>query len=187
MTIRNLLVAASAALLVAACDGQPDAPNAPNAPNGPGLRPADASQEISPATRQQLDDLRKAVANFRTRAAGTRAGFVDSLTDCMSDPKLGAMGIHFGDTRRFDATLQHDLPEIIMFEPHGKDMQFVGVEFAVPFTAWTDPNPPKLFEQNFHRNNAFGLWVLHVWVGRTNPSGLFSDWNPTVKCPATTM
>jgi hypothetical protein len=26
------------------------------------------------------------------------------------------------------------------------------------------------------------VWALHVWVGRQNPSGIFSDWNPKVTC-----
>jgi hypothetical protein len=26
---------------------------------------------------------------------------------------------------------------------------------------------------------------LHAWIWKDNPSGLFADWNPTVKCPIT--
>jgi hypothetical protein len=28
-------------------------------------------------------------------------------------------------------------------------------------------------------------WDLHVWLWKSNPSGLFSSTNPTVKCPKT--
>jgi hypothetical protein len=33
----------------------------------------------------------------------------------------------------------------------------------------------------FHSNGA-GLYVLHAWVWKNNPSGLFEDWNPAVTC-----
>jgi hypothetical protein len=26
------------------------------------------------------------------------------------------------------------------------------------------------------------LWYRHVWVWLENPTGLFEDWNPKVKC-----
>ena len=29
---------------------------------------------------------------------------------------------------------------------------------------------------------SLGIWYRHVWVWRENPSGLFADWNPLVKC-----
>jgi hypothetical protein len=32
-------------------------------------------------------------------------------------------------------------------------------------------------------NAEFGLWVLHAWAQKPNPSGVFADWNPTVACP----
>jgi len=27
-----------------------------------------------------------------------------------------------------------------------------------------------------------GIWYLHVWHWEPNPSGVFADWNPNVKC-----
>jgi hypothetical protein len=42
--------------------------------------------------------------------------------------------------------------------------------------------------------NRYGLpafYELHVWAWKTNPSGMFADWNPRVSCEefvgATTM
>jgi len=26
------------------------------------------------------------------------------------------------------------------------------------------------------------FWYLHAWVWTDNPSGLFADWNPKVRC-----
>ena len=29
------------------------------------------------------------------------------------------------------------------------------------------------------------LWVLHTWLWKANPTGMFQDWNPAVRqCPA---
>jgi len=32
----------------------------------------------------------------------------------------------------------------------------------------------------------FGLWGLHAWVWKENPSGMFTAWNLTVNCDNTT-
>jgi hypothetical protein len=34
-----------------------------------------------------------------------------------------------------------------------------------------------------HLNEALGVYVLHGWIFRENPSGVFEDWNPDVSCP----
>jgi len=60
--------------------------------------------------------------------------------------------------------------------------RFVGVEFIVPFPAWTDDQPPQVNGVPLHRNEALGLWVLHVWTQRHNPSGILEDFNPRVPC-----
>jgi hypothetical protein len=58
----------------------------------------------------------------------------------------------------------------------------VGVEFIIPFTAWTGAEPPVLYGQTFARNETFQVWALHVWAWRDNRSGVFADWNPAVSC-----
>jgi hypothetical protein len=74
-------------------------------------------------------------------------------------------------------------PELVMYEPQqGGGQQLVGVEYIVPFDQWSQPNPPTVLGQMLHRNEALSLWVLHVWLWRENPSGLYADWNPNVSC-----
>jgi hypothetical protein len=36
--------------------------------------------------------------------------------------------------------------------------------------------------QNLKPAPSLKLWYLHVWVWQENPSGVFADWNPDVKC-----
>jgi hypothetical protein len=62
-------------------------------------------------------------------------------------------------------------------------MSLVGVEFIVPFSILPKTGtPPTLFGQKFSVNDVFGVWALHVWTHRLNPSGTFADWNPRVHC-----
>jgi hypothetical protein len=52
-------------------------------------------------------------------------------------------------------------------------------------SAFVDPDsPPVLFGQQFHLNTALDVWVLHAWIWKWNPSGVFADYNPRVSaCP----
>ena len=90
---------------------------------------------------------------------------------------------HFGNKALKDATLDVEKPEVLVYEkrPDGT-FQLNGVEFFVPFTAWTKTEPPTIMGQNLKRADSLGFWYLHVWSESGNPSGLFADWNPNVKC-----
>jgi hypothetical protein len=107
----------------------------------------------------------------------------------MADAAHGAMGVHMGNTSRLDANVELEHPEVMMYEPQKSGARtLVGVEYLVPFTAWTAAAPPSLMGQSFKRNEVFGVWALHVWLYRDNPAGIFADWNPDVTCanaPAT--
>ena len=59
----------------------------------------------------------------------------------------------------------------------------VAVEYIVP----NSPDvvePPMLFDRHFHLNTDLDVWVLHAWVWKANPTGMFMDFNPRVgACP----
>ncbi|MEO7964173.1 MAG: hypothetical protein ABIT38_09735 [Gemmatimonadaceae bacterium] len=94
------------------------------------------------------------------------------------------MGFHYGDLTKFDESVKFDSPEVLVYEPQSDgSLRFVAVEFAIPFGKWTSSDAPVLFGVPFHQNFRFALWVLHAWIGRDNPSGLFADYNPKVSCP----
>jgi len=139
----------------------------------------------TPEAQREIAHLREVTARFHNIAAANSAGWNAAVPGCFSDPQLGGMGFHFGNPKLLDGVVDADNPEFLLYEPTvGGGRQFVAVEYAVPFTAWTAPQPPKLFGQYFHRNEAFGLWIMHVWHIRENPSGVFFDWNPRVSCDA---
>jgi hypothetical protein len=131
-----------------------------------------------------VETLRGSLAPFASLSLAKNAGYSAALTDCMSNGDEGAMGVHFGNPALIDGVADAVHPEVLIYEP-GTDgqMSLVGVEFVVPFALVpkTAP-PPVLFGQSFVPDDVFGLWTLHVWTHRANPSGLFARWNPRVHC-----
>jgi hypothetical protein len=166
---RSKMATRAAALLLAgslfACGDDPAAPSG-----------------VTPEQQRDLSALRGATSAFTDFSRAQAAGYTEKLTDCMSDA-TGGMGYHYGKVAFIDGNARLLEPEILMYEPQRDgSLQFVGIEYVVPLSA--SATPPTLFGLPFHRNEAFQLWVLHVWLYRDNPSGLFSDWNPTVSCAA---
>jgi hypothetical protein len=55
---------------------------------------------------------------------------------------------------------------------------------------WNAANktPPSVLGQVFHYTpspHRYGIpafYALHVWAWRSNPHGVFADWNPKVSC-----
>ena len=137
---------------------------------------------VSSEQQRDLDSLRRVTASYTDFSRAQEAGYTEKLTDCMSDPS-GGMGFHYGKAAFIDGNARLLEPEVLLYEPQRDgSLKFVGIEYVVPLSA--SATPPSLFGIAFHRNEAFQLWVLHVWAYRENPSGIFTDWNPTVSCAA---
>jgi hypothetical protein len=138
----------------------------------------------SPTIPAEVETLRASMAPYVSLSMAKSAGYSTALTDCMSNGDEGAMGIHFGSTALIDAVTDALRPEVLIYEPGTNgELSLVGVEFIVPFALIPKTAPaPVLFGQKFLADDAFGLWGLHVWTHRANPSGLFAPWNPRVHC-----
>ena len=133
--------------------------------------------------QQDLAALRRVTAPFHQFDKAIAAGWSAQITGCMADPSAGGMGFHYGNPTLIDGNARVDEPELLLYEPEKNgNMRLVAVEYIVPLTAWTSAEPPRLFGRAFHVNSAFGIWALHVWVWKENPSGLYADWNPRVNC-----
>ena len=64
-------------------------------------------------------------------------------------------------------------------------LTLVAVEFIVPYNIAPREGPaPRLFDQDFLHNGDFQIWMLHAWISKNNPSGMFASGNPTVNCDA---
>ncbi len=139
--------------------------------------------------KQDLVRLRAATAWFRRTTAAQEAGWdlVDGLDHCFNNPGVGGMGYHYINLDILDLTVNELEPEALVYAPASNGrLKLAAVEFIVPAQAWDDAGnttPPVAFGQSFHLNESLGVYVLHAWIWRYNPLGIFEDWNPTVSCP----
>ena len=143
---------------------------------------AAAIQASGAAENKDLAALRRVTAPFHDFGKAVAAGWSTQITPCMAGPD-GGMGFHYGNTALIDGSVRVEEPELLLYEPEANGrLRLVAVEYIVPLSAWTSPEPPRLFGQDFHVNAAFQIWALHAWVWKDNPSGMFADWNPQVTC-----
>lgn len=169
-----LIGAGAAAILAAACSDD-------EGPLFPGV-----SSELN----AQLVSLRETIAPYRQIDAAKAAGYDIAVAHptsgqtCLAHAQLGGMGVHYLNPALLDGTVNANAPEVLIYEPQADgSLELVGVEYVIPFQIWGEDQPaPTLFGQELKHNFTFGLWALHVWVQKDNPSGVFADWNPTVTC-----
>jgi hypothetical protein len=144
----------------------------------PGILPSGLGETVD----RDIMTIRDATARFKTTEAAEAAGY-KRVTDCVQHQPAGAMGYHFQNNAILDTTLDLEHPEVLVYEkmPDGT-FQLNGVEFLVPISAWKSTEPPRIMGQALTKVDSIGLWFLHVWTWKPNPSGLFAPWNPDVKC-----
>ena len=141
--------------------------------------------EVAAASGEQADlaALRQLTAGYVDIAAARAAGYTDQITPCWFHRTEGGQGYHFGRSALIDGTVSLMEPELVMYEPMADgSMQFLAIEYIVPFAAWQQSQPPALLGRDFMRNEQLELYVLHVWLGKENPAGLYASWNPNVSC-----
>ena len=102
------------------------------------------------------------------------------------DNASGGMGVHYVDGANLgDPTVNVDSPEALVYEIDNGRLRLVAVEYLVPDTAVDEKNPPTLFGREFHPHSYLPVYILHVWVWKHNPDGMFADYNPKVgACPS---
>jgi hypothetical protein len=117
---------------------------------------------------------------------GSTLGPGEGSLGCFEDPERGGMGVHYLKGSLLDDELDVATPEALVYEldHEGAVVGLVGLEYIVPVDAWSGEEPPMLFGRPLHRHPTLPLWVLHAWVWKDNPSGVFADFNPRVRlCP----
>lgn len=171
--------------LLAGCSGDPTTANSAASEQS---RTASPTQASGSAELKDLATLRRVTARFHDFDTAVGAGWSAKITSCMTDPTLGGMGFHYGNTALIDGTARVDQPELLLYEPEQNGrLRLVAVEYIIPYTFHSrDAAPPVLFGHEFQQNDVFQLWGLHAWVWKDNPSGIFANWNPVVNCDNTT-
>jgi hypothetical protein len=141
-----------------------------------------------PVTAQAVDrdveTIRKATEAFKSLDAAVAAGYARDVTHCIDNPPHGAMGYHHLNRSLLDDRIELERPEMLVYERlPGGEYRLNGVEYIVPFSAVPETaEPPVVMGQKLKPEPTLAIWYLHVWVWTENPSGLFADWNPRVKC-----
>lgn len=140
----------------------------------------------------ELQDVRAAVARYHSVEQATSDGYVRA-SPCESSP-AGTMGHHYANFALMaDPSIDPLRPEVLLYLPDSNgSLKLVGVEylkFDADGSLLTDDDRPFLFGQPFdgpmvgHNPMMPVHYDLHVWVAEQNPSGVYAQWNPALRCP----
>lgn len=136
-----------------------------------------------------LAKIRRVTAKLHRMEAAQAAGFDlrEGLDHCFDNPGVGGMGFHYIDAAALDTNVDLLHPETMVYTrgPNG-NLELGAVEYIVPQDKWDatgSTEPPKLMGIHLHLNETLHVYVLHAWVWKNNPSGVYEDWNPKVSCP----
>jgi hypothetical protein len=116
------------------------------------------------------------------------------ITGCVAHPTAGAMGYHYINAELMDDLVADPLePEALVYEsaPDG-GLKLVAVEWIVRGPQSNPPGvpagapAPRVLGMDMHilvppPGPAF--YLMHAWIWKHNPAGMFADWNPEVTCP----
>jgi hypothetical protein len=153
-----------------------------------------ATGVTDPVVLSQLAQVRQATANYHDVNAALADGFVPT-PQCVQEPGLGGMGIHFiHPARLMDPAINLLEPEILLYGETKDGLQLLGVEYfqgiGAPDTPIPDPAPPAAIvlgrpldgPMDAHEPGQPPHYDLHVWIWKANPSGIFAPFNPNVSC-----
>jgi hypothetical protein len=168
----------------------------------PGSVQAQTGQNADAPLSPELVAVRAALDKYKDPILAVHDGYFSSVA-CLGysqgmsghggmDYKAGGMGVHFLNAANIGPTLDPLKPQVLLYEPVGDKLQLVAAEWFVP--TQVSKEAPTIFGQTLQGPmaghepvlpEALHHWDLHVWLWKSNPSGLFSSTNPTVKCPKT--
>ncbi len=144
-----------------------------------------------------------ATAKYQDEAVALADGYV-STVECVQAPP-GSMGIHYVNPVLLEGTPDLLKPQILLYLPSDSGLKLIGVEWVAVALADTDDGPApwfgdeapdswissapsllgKTFEGPMAGHGPEDPWHYdsHFWLWEDNPTGMFSDFNPTVHCP----
>ena len=186
---RTIVIGGLIALTAIACENVED-PAAPEMAGHSAMTASPTTASADASLGADLARLRRATAPFHNFAMAEDAEY-DILVahpitgaTCLDHPTDGGMGRHYLNLGLVDAEVSVTEPEVLIYEPmaNGK-LRLVAVEYIIPYTIrGPEETPPTLLGQQFMHNPTFGLWMLHVYVWKHNPAGMFATWNPNITC-----
>jgi hypothetical protein len=177
-------IVAFALIAMAGCAGQRDG-SANRLDDGGAVSTAASVDpaDYGPDVERDVARARAATARFRSLDEAEAAGYPRAVSQCLANPPEGGMGYHHIHPTLLDDTIEVEHPEILVYaRTDDGEYELVGIEYAVPLSARSEDDPPMVMGQALKPAPSLGIWYLHAWVWRTNPNGLFADWNPNVEC-----
>jgi hypothetical protein len=157
---------------------------------------ASPGRPVAAAKTAGLSAVRAATSKYHsvTKAKADGYGVLKDAAGiaCIDKPGEGGMGVHYVKPKLVgDGAVKATTPEALVYERKSNGaLRMVANEWVVFQDAWdkAHASPPKLFGRTFElvpEGNRYGLpafYELHAWLYKTNPSGMFADWNPNVTC-----
>jgi hypothetical protein len=148
--------------------------------------------------KAQIDALKKSLEKYQDYKVGVRDLYLSTVACVLITGKKipgnveyakGGMGVHFPNvTMRGPPDPMK--PNVLIYEPDGKKLRLVAVEWFAPLTPETKVRP-SIFGQPFlgpmqgHEPlipKDFVHYDLHAWLFKDNPLGMFASTNPNVTC-----
>ncbi|MEP6713676.1 MAG: hypothetical protein ABJA37_14715 [Ferruginibacter sp.] len=130
---------------------------------------------LSKQTILELQQARAATERYRDLENAIADGYSNINVDVPN------MGHHFMKTSLVDDTFDIRKPEILVYNGLATGHpELVAVEYAIPLTS---PMPEGFTGANdvWNSTSGFPLWLVHAWVWKYNPDGVFNWTNPSVE------
>jgi hypothetical protein len=128
--------------------------------------------------------------NFAQRHDFSLVTDINGVSCIDGPPGEGNMGYRYANGALLtDGKIDRFHPQAVLYESTDDGLRLTAIEYIVLKADWKRPGRPEIFGQKFMlvpAGNRFGLpafYMLHVWLWKDNPGGLFEPFNPLVHCP----
>lgn len=156
----------------------------------------------APALSPELEKVRAALEKYQDPVMAVHDGYFSTLActefipggpDRVQYGAAGGMGVHFLNPQLIGPVPDPMRPPVLLYETVGDKLRLVAAEWFVPLATGVKERP-KLFGQSFYgpmeghhplQPKELHHYDLHVWLFKTNSSGMFNPTNPAVKCSKT--
>ncbi|HEX9312169.1 MAG TPA: hypothetical protein VGA30_05020 [Actinomycetota bacterium] len=166
--------------------------------------PGSVSPQESQILSRQIAAAKSATAKYRSLAAAKADGYIQ-VTQF-----IPGLGLHLANLGISNRIFDPARPQVLLYQPDrsGK-LVLVGVAYSIAHTGLDDPQPAGFAGNadvwHFHQDLCFlptgsvtitpgaqpcrkmggyfqakTAWLLHAWIWKTNPDGLFTENNPSV-------
>jgi hypothetical protein len=129
---------------------------------------------LDAATVWELQQARAATSQYQNINNALADGYVDIGVNVQN------MGHHFMNTKLVDGVFDFEHPEILVYNRNDKGVEdLVAVEYAIP-KSYPVPEGFTGTADVWNGTTQFPFWLLHAWVWKYNPDGVFNWTNPNV-------